>query len=169
MNPYDYYITPDEVEQAAENGISEVTLYNRVRQLGWSKDKAMTTPPRKRSFHNSKWVQIAKGNGICISTYKYRINSLGWTEERAATQPLQDRKAQARAAHESSRRYPIELVDLAKQNNIPYNTFRKRIKDSGWSPEQAATVPVMTHSEAGEIGKRKATERYMNRRFKKSI
>ena len=155
MNPYDYYITPDEIAQAAKNGISEVTFYNRVRQLGWDKERAMTTPPRKRSFHNNKWVQIAKDNGVCYSTYRYRINSLGWTPERAATQPLQEKSNQAKRASAASRKYPIEYVNMAQDNNIPYDRFRRRVSESGWSLEKAATTPVMTSREIGLMTKDK--------------
>lgn len=155
MNPYDFYITPEEFTIAAQNGINEVTFYNRIRQLGWNKEKAMTTPPRKRSFHSTRWVKLAEKNGICISTYKYRINQLGWDPERAATQPLQDRTVQAKAAHKASRKYPIELVELAKQNGIPYDVFRKRIAYSGWDMMRAATTPVMTSREIGLMTKDK--------------
>ncbi|WP_199615510.1 hypothetical protein [Paenibacillus alkalitolerans] len=151
MIPYDYYITPEEFAQAAENGISEVTFYNRIRQLGWSKEKAMTTPPRKRTFHNSKWVKIAEKNGICISTYKYRINQLGWEPERAATQPLQDRIAQAHYAHECGRKYPAEIVARARENGICYDTFRHRVSDYGWDMEKAATVPPMDPADAARL------------------
>lgn len=165
MDPHDYYITPDEFAEAARNGISEVTFYNRVRQLGWSKEKAMTTPPKKRTYHNAKWVNIAEKNGICISTYKYRINQLGWDPERAATQPLQDKRAQAKSAHEASRKYPAEIVILAESNGIPYDVFRKRVKESKWDMLRAATTPVMTHREVGLMTKGKRGRKLLRRLF----
>lgn len=154
MDPYDYYITPEEFTLAEKNGISQVTFYNRIRQLGWTKEKAMTTPPRKRSFHSNKWVQIAEKNGICISTYKYRINHLGWEPERAATNPLQNRKAQAKAAYEASRKYPDHLLRLAEANGIKERTFHRRMK-AGWDPEEAATRQPMTPREVGLLSKDK--------------
>jgi hypothetical protein len=154
MNPYDYYITPEEFEQAERNGISRTTFYNRVRQLGWSKEKAMTTPPQKRKFHSNKWIKIAEKNGICYSTYKYRVNELGWEPERAATQQLQDRRSQAKRAHESARKYPLEIINLLKRNGINYDTFRSRIY-AGWSMEKAATVKTMTPREIGLSTKEK--------------
>lgn len=42
-NPYEYYITPEEYEMAAENGISRSTLNRRVRDLGWEKEIAIIT------------------------------------------------------------------------------------------------------------------------------
>lgn len=156
VNPYDYYITPEEFEQAKKNGVSQVTFYNRVRQLGWSKEKAMNTPPRKKTFHSNKWIKIAEENGICISTYKYRINQLGYSEEQAATKPLQDRAKQAKIAHSASRKYPLEILELAKRNGIGYDTFRSRVNESGWSLEKAATVPIMTPSESARIAISKA-------------
>jgi hypothetical protein len=154
LNPYDYYITPEEIEIAAQHGISATTFYNRVRQLGWPKEKAMTTPPRKRTFHSAKWINTAEKNGICYGTYKYRVNQLGWSPERAATQPLQDRKTQAKMAYEASRKYPPEIVEKLKQNGINYNTFRTRIY-RGWDMLKAATTPTMTPREIGLMTKEK--------------
>ncbi|WP_274362718.1 hypothetical protein [Paenibacillus thermotolerans] len=154
MNPYDFYITPEEFEQAAKNGISQVIFYNRVRQLGWSKDKAMTTPPRKRASHNNRWVKIAERNGICYRTYTYRVNRLGWEPERAATQPLQDRKALAKVMHEATRKYPEHYKRLAEANGIKERTFHRRLS-SGWDIERAATQPPMTSREIGLMTKDK--------------
>ncbi|MDF9845125.1 MULTISPECIES: hypothetical protein [unclassified Paenibacillus] len=152
-----FYITPDEYELAAMIGISAIVLEVRIRSLGWSKERALTEPPQTKRALKGEWMKVAEQNGICYSTFRYRVNRLGWDMERAATQPLQDRKAQAKAAHEASRKYDPDLVAQASNNDVPYDTFRKRVTASKWSPEKAATTPVMTSSEIGLMTKDKRT------------
>lgn len=164
MNVYDFYITPDEYAAAQDNGISPVLLEQRIRLLAWPKSKAIITPPHKKNPIKD-WVKIAERNGICYSTLRYRINRLGWDPERAATQPLQDRKKQAKKAHESSRKYPKEITDLLAKHNIPYDTFRHRIK-AGWDMYEAATKPKMTRREIGLMTKEQRSKEF-KRFFKK--
>ena len=109
-----FYITPEEYDEASKHGISGPLLEVRVRSLAWRKDRAINTPPHIK--HSIKdWVDLAAENGICYSTLRYRANRLGWDLERAATQPLQDRKEQAKLAHENSRVYPKWIIELAKK------------------------------------------------------
>lgn len=153
MNPYDFYITPEEYERAAVNGISKALIEVRIRRLAWSKDKAINTLPHsKKSL--SDWVEIAAENGICYSTLRYRANRLGWDLERAATQPLQDRSMQAKRAYERSRKYPKEYKEIALKNGISERTFHRRLK-SGWDIEKAATRLPMTPREVGLMTKDK--------------
>ena len=42
-----WYITPDDFERAAKNGINRNTFYSRIK-LGWSAEKAATTPTGKK-------------------------------------------------------------------------------------------------------------------------
>jgi hypothetical protein len=163
MNHY-YYITPEEYELAAAHGVCAQTLEVRVRAWAWKKERALYTPPQKKKGLRGEWMLLAEQNGICYSTFRYRVNRLGWDKERAATQPLQDRKAQAIIAYEGSRRYPPEIISLAKQNGICYDTFRHRINKSNWSIEQAATTPVMTGREIGLMNKEERS-RCMRRFF----
>lgn len=152
MNVYDYYITPEEYETAKQNGISPFLLEQRIRSLGWKKPIAIHKPPQKKN-RIKEWVPIAEQHGICYSTLRYRINQLGMEPELAATKPLQDRQKQAKTAYEKSRVYPKEFVDLAKANNIPYDTFRRRTKTMSYL--DAATKPLMTPSEIGLMTKEK--------------
>lgn len=80
------YITPDEYEQAAANGISADTLKRRIHAYGWDKQRAITTPVQKR---DDPFIRLAAQNGISEGTYLKRIYSLKWDKERAATTPLQ--------------------------------------------------------------------------------
>ena len=154
MDPYDFYITPEEYEHAAKKGIRPALLEVRVRSLCWNKEKAINTPPHTKKSLN-EWVDIAAANGICYSTLRYRANRLGWELERAATQPLQDRQAQAKKAYENSRKYPKEYKELAIKNGISERTFHRRL-ESGWNIETAATRPIMTPREIGLLTKSKS-------------
>ena len=67
INPYDYYITDEEYAIAEKHGISKDTLNFRIRRMGWDKEKALTTKPRKYT-NRAKQVEIAKANGISRAT-----------------------------------------------------------------------------------------------------
>ena len=42
-----WYITPDDFERAAKNGINKDTLRQRVRTLGWDIERAIKSPLKK--------------------------------------------------------------------------------------------------------------------------
>lgn len=152
---YNFYISPEDYDAAAANGINAAAVEVRIRSLGWKKDRALTTPKQVKKGLKGEWMEIAIRNGICYSTFRYRVNRLGWEPERAATHPLQDRSAQAKTARESGRKYPTEILAKAADNGIPYDVFRRRVSQSGWSMEKAASTPVMTRSEIGMMTKEK--------------
>lgn len=158
MNPYDFYITPDEYGKASENGVDAFNLERRIRLLGWSKEKAMNTP--LGGVHNrQKWVKVAEKNGIKYQTFMTRVNHYGWDEKRAATEPIQNRKKAASFALECKRVIPKEYINAAQKHGIAYHTLRMRIK-KGWEIERATTEPIMTKSKAGQIGKKRTIEKY---------
>lgn len=154
MNCYDFYITPEEYIIAEKNGVCKITLEERIRYLGWDKQRAIYTKPLIFNKLDKHWVEIAKENGICYSTFKYRVNILGWSVEVAATKKLQNKKEQAKKAHEASRKYPKEFLELAIKNGISIRTFHTRVKNN-WSLEDAANKPIMTPTEIGKMTKDK--------------
>ena len=89
-NPYDFYITDTEYEIAEKNGISKDTLNFRIRRMGWDKEKALTTKPRKYT-DKAKQVEIAKANGISRATFYYRI-AYGWKVKDAYTVPVMSKE-----------------------------------------------------------------------------
>jgi len=157
-----FYITPEEYAEAEKNGVDPQSLDRRVRELGWKKERAMTTPLGKFT-NRKKWVEIAEKNGIKYQTFMTRVNQWGWDEERAATEPLQNRAkaAEEAAKHRKDRITNTSLVQKAKQNGISYHTYRARIK-RGWDPEEAATAPLITRSEAGKKGYQRNIEKNGN-------
>lgn len=139
INPYDFYITPEEYKRASENGIKKGTLENRIRKLGWDKERAINTPCQKRSNY-SKWYKIAAKNGINKSTFSSRVNKGNWSAEKAATTPIMNRM-------EICRKYPAEVYKTLEENGISLSTFRKRIK-RGWTIERATTEKINSNQEA---------------------
>lgn len=151
-----FYITPEEYKIAESNGISASLLEQRIRSLAWDKKRAINEVPQKKKPRIPKEIiERAKQNGICYQTLRDRIHYRGWNHERACTQPLQNKSEQAKKAHEASRRYPKEILELVKANGIHYDTFRHRVNQSGWDMYIAATTPTMTSSEIGLLTKHK--------------
>lgn len=139
-NIYDYYITPDEYDEAERNGISPITLTERIRKLAWDKRRAITTPVRiKRD--RSALFEIAKRHGISRKILHTRLYR-GWDELRASTLPVrtaEQSKEQGRKLVEMNRKYPLIAIEFASSNGIKVDTFRRRIK-AGWGIFPAATV-----------------------------
>lgn len=90
INPYDFYITDEEYAIAEKNGVSKDTLNFRIRRMGWDKEKALTTKPRKYT-DRAKQVEIAKANGISRATFYDRL-AYGWKVEDAYTVPVMSSK-----------------------------------------------------------------------------
>jgi len=88
---YQYYISPDNYQEAEKNGIKKATLEYRVRNLAWDMERAITEPPQKGKTTDIKWRKLAKKNGIPYRAFQKRVNIYGWEQESAATEPLQNR------------------------------------------------------------------------------
>lgn len=137
--PRYYYLTPEDIKTAKDNGISEANAKNRVYNLGWSVERAIKEPLRKRD-KTDKWYKLAVSNGILPNTYLARIK-LGWDKELAATKPVMNRNDISNKASNSRRRYSKELIEIAYKNGIAYPTFTTRINRDGMTPLEAATMP----------------------------
>ncbi|WP_410512069.1 hypothetical protein PaeBR_18795 [Paenibacillus sp. BR2-3] len=158
---YDYYITPEDYERAATQGVSRMRLEYRIRSWAWEKERAISTPPRPLQ-DRSEWRKVAEANGIPRALFYNRILHHGWGEERAATQPIAtdvDRAANARIGMEANRVHPPEYIALARANGIPYKRFTWRVRH-GWGYERAATEAKVPPEEAGRRAKQRTTELY---------
>ncbi len=147
-----YYISPQEYAEAATHGIKPRTLEQRIRELGWDKQRALTTPPRKRSDY-SRWWPVMKKHGIPRQVFYNRISN-GWDPEKAATEPLMTSEKRANLMRENNPKacsFPQELIDQAAQNGVSRKTFAKRVS-LGWSWERAATEPLVSKQECGRRG-----------------
>lgn len=152
MNPYDYYITPEEYRMAEANGIKKQTLEYRVREAGWNKHEAIHTETRKLESVPQDVLDAATTNGICYSTLLRRINT-GWSIERACTEIPLSTSDNARIQSEKLRKYPKELIELAIANGINVKTFYRRVKD-GWDMQVAATKKTLNKSESVAIARK---------------
>jgi hypothetical protein len=83
------YITPEDYNEAEENGISKKVLNVRVYRHGWSLERAKSEPVRRRSSSaaHKYHLELMKKNGIKYRTYNDRIVN-GWDPLDAATKPL---------------------------------------------------------------------------------
>lgn len=157
----DYYITPEEYERAAANGVKRNTLDYRVRQACWPKERAITTPPRR--FRDlSQWIALAQANGITELQFRSRISVKNADFLQAATQPILtpvQRADRMRRDNPAIRLYPSEITDQVAQNGIPKKVFYKRIS-MGWTPERAAMEPITSPQERGRRGMRTLRQRY---------
>ena len=149
---YEWYITPEHYSIALKNGISQDLVTKRVRESGWDIQRAVTTPPQKRTNYDN-WIATAKKNGISSLRFRKRVNA-GWTCERAASEPVLSHSEIMLKTWEAKRVYSREYLDLAERNGICYSTLRARMRQ-GWSLEEACRVKVMTMSEAGKRKRRK--------------
>lgn len=142
MDIYDFYITPDEYDKAAENGITYHDVWRRVYDLGWHKSRAITEPIRKWDKENGKLVKKAKENGIKKSTYYQRVKR-GMDPEIAATKKtMQQKDVAKRTIHKvNCRKYPDWVYDNLKKYNINSSTFWHRVNTHGWDLEKASTTP----------------------------
>ena len=78
------YLTDEDYEIAAKNGICKNTVNSRFYQSGWTREKSITTPVQKRRTYPKEWVDLAEKNGISKILFIMRIRK-GLTYEEAAT------------------------------------------------------------------------------------
>ncbi|MBW3493233.1 hypothetical protein [Bacillus sp. FDAARGOS_1420] len=155
---YDYYITPDEYERAERNGINRRVLNERIRNLGWDKDTAMTKPVRTSNATGWRKVrEIALKNGISRQTYYARMNK-GWKLIDAISKPPINKYQALRLAEEAN--YWIgnkvlsdKQAEIASLNGVSYRLACERVKRLKWSVEEAITTPVLTRLECAKRGK----------------
>lgn len=161
MKVYDYYITPAEYEQAAQNGVSRKLVNHRVRGRGWDKDRAIITSPRKTIIHR-KWLELAAENGISKRLYFKRVYR-GWSKRDAATKPVMSTKEVIKNLDN----YRVKIfepgdIQEAARNGISYETFRKRVRDCGWTVEEAKTRPLYTPTERASKGAKAVRRKHGN-------
>ena len=157
-NPYDYYITDEDYQEAEKRGISQNLLRKRIRDLGWSKQKALTTPVKKQIKRPKEILETAKRNGVPSNVLSARLHA-GWDVERATHEPVNSELERIHKVINASRnrdKYPQEILELAQRNGINMKTFRGRVH-AGWDIYIAATTPIMTKEEASAIARSKRT------------
>ena len=125
-------LTDEQLQIAKENDIPYERVHDRIAELGWNVEKAITTPVNKYRKHDrmKEWIPIAKKNGISEKTFRTRLRE-GYSPKRAMTEPLKKKR--------------LVLTDSEKEmlskNNISKPLFMSRLK-RGWSREKALREPV---------------------------
>src|SRR5699024_9083289 len=148
---YDYYITPEEYDIAASNGISRNALDLRVRERMWDKQRAITEPPKKTKTYLNKSLTEAKRNGISSHNFYRRVRSV-YTHKKASTMPVMNSEQIVKRYLRNNksprnRKYPDWVYEKKKKNNIKDTTFWHRINTHGWSVEEACSTPVGGNNE----------------------
>ncbi|EJQ90041.1 hypothetical protein ACU80K_26475 (plasmid) [Bacillus mycoides] len=112
--------------KAAEIGVSKKYVDQRMEELDWSLERAVTTPVgtswEGQEKHTKLYV-LAKKNNISRSTFFRRIRN-GMTPYQAATEPKGFE----------------EYIPLAEANGISNKAFYQRVKRK-MDPYEAATKP----------------------------
>ena len=149
-----YYLTPEHFELAEKNGISKRLLSDRVYQRGWIIDRAISQP--KQNKNNSedfkRWAKIAESNGISRILFSQRLIVSKWPYEKAATHKKMN-KDEIAAEAKKTNVYTVftkEQHEIAKANGIKKGTMYARVRDYGWTVEDAITVTVYSQVECME-------------------
>lgn len=161
-----YYLTPEHIETAKRNGISKDLATRRVYYRLWSIERAITTPPRKRSRSSGwdEWKETAKANGISNAVYHHRIKKQKMTPQEASTTPLQTFEERARKSAEKIQKYHLTPNQREKMesNGISYQTFHHRVKRQKMTIEQAVTTPIKSRKEIAHLSSGTQTMRLFN-------
>lgn len=145
-----YYLTPDDVRKAKENGVTERLLRSRVYEKGWPVNRAITqkTKHKTKDAEFKKWSDIAATNGIKRSLFWQRVHVSKWTYGKAATHPIMTSAEVIKKANEtvyykvaSPGQYAVAL-----KNGVKPKTLRNRIY-LGWTLDEAINTPLFTQDE----------------------
>ena len=126
-----WYITPEDYEIAAKNGIKKDTVNQRVRRYGWDIDRAITQKS-KRVDLPQEVMNKANEIGIDKETVLRRIRE-GWNMEEACSTII-GRTGRPRS-------HPDWVYEMAKKNGIRLATVNHRI-NYGWDIMRACTEEV---------------------------
>ena len=151
---YYAFISNEQREQAEKNGIDYVNLLNRVHQLGWDVERAISTPIMKRPTRGEQYGQEIldnlEKNNIKYHTFISRIR-LGWDKLEASTTPIMSGKERGarytRKCEEKGYKGGLkkEHFEIAKANGISKITVYNRVSGLKWSIERAITEPLNHH------------------------
>lgn len=129
---------------AKNNGIHTRAYRRRIKESGWSPEKAAHTPLKGKS-DSRVWILKASENDIPYNTYMDRLQKLGWSKEKSATTPPKTRS-------------DSESIKLAEQNGVTRSAYIYRVEELFWEPEEAATTTLMTKKEVSDLGNQTLSE-----------
>lgn len=135
------YLTPEDFQQAKDNGISYEMAYNRFYMLGWKKEKAITKPVMRRSWKWKDYEEACMKTGISKSGFYKRMKD-GWDLTKASTTPVQPLSERNR--HKPGIKVTDEVKAIAAQNGITEGTLKTRVYLYKWDVKRAMTEPIHT-------------------------
>jgi hypothetical protein len=134
------FMTPEDYKKAAENGIPYNIAYARWYMYGWSVEKTVNTPIKKRGTGLwPEYKELCEKNGIIQNTFYGRIKDRKMTPYEAATTPIVPHQERSK---KGSVRIPLHMFELAKSNGISGKTLKYRVYQYDWDVEIAATKPI---------------------------
>jgi hypothetical protein len=125
-----WYLTPEDIETAARNGIAKTTVYSRVYVLNWDVDKAITKSTRSK--YSTAQKQLMIDNNISVSTLEARL-SLGMSFDEAVTRPI-------KLKENNSRFFTPDECKQLKEMGLALSMAINR-KRRGWSNEKIFNTP----------------------------
>ena len=154
-----YYITPEDYEEAAKNGISKTTLESRVYYLNWNIKKAVSKPVRRLKKHNltSEDKELIVKNNLTVDIFYQRVNKLGWSKEKAINTPKDEAPLKHHRKEKKSEIFTKEQMEKAKKNGLTYTQIYQRVKLCKWSVEEAVNTPLMTNEESLKRAREKSS------------
>src|SRR6185312_11568765 len=132
------YLTPQDIETAEANGITEERAKARFYQLNWSKHRAITQPCKRPKGLWPKYKDICAEHKVSQTTFFYRINHYGMTPDEAATKPPLKRGEGLKQNHKIT----PEIREVAAKNGISKQTLAYRVYALKWPVERAMTEPI---------------------------
>lgn len=152
------------LDVARENGICDSTFNGRL-ESGWTAEKAATKPTKQKSHYKhprdfDKWLTTARANGIGYGLYWRRVVIYFWDPELAATQKPLNSTEKMKHANKIKTEYaeirnerlfkdPKNLfkltpqhMEIARNNGIGRCTVQSRVRQLGWTVQDAISRPI---------------------------
>lgn len=134
----------------------------RISILGWTPEKAVTTPtmPRRmitamhdgelKTLHIKEWAKLL---GISRIAIEKRVSRDGMTYEEAVSRPRDERKGKIITAEHDGEMKSLTKKEWAELLGSTPETIHHRICSLGWSDEKAVTTPVVKRAKRHKTDK----------------
>ena len=154
------YSAQELVDISNVDGLTNTDITNRINQLGWSIERAITQPKNVKkqprgigkllfeyngNYYNSfELEQMSSVQGITGKIIAHRISTNGWSVEDAITKPLKKRNQifEYNGEMYSSK----ELAEMSNVDGLTHHDITDRINGQGWTVERAITQPKRKHN-----------------------
>ena len=124
---------------ALKKGLRPGTVYNRMRKLGWSPEKALSKPAVSDTTRKIREI-AARGDLVVPAQLAYqRMVTLGWDADRAAKMPLRDRSLFDQYEYKGQK---YTIAELEAISGVPRTVISHRVNSLKWSVDRALAVSV---------------------------